>query len=143
MAVIRPYRIGYAQNCNFVEYDTPALNEAVIYGYGVNRFADTQRNLGSDSTTDTLFFNSKPLLNFEEWLLQLDMASKDETQGQKAQNRIRQIKKILCDSDILPGVKDYSLYVDEQLHTSILFETECHFAKRDLPTNLNCLWRKK
>lgn len=124
VAVIRPYRIGYAQNCNFVEYDTPALNEAVIYGYGVNRFADTQRNLGSDSTTDTLFFNSKPLLNFEEWLLQLDMASKDETQGQKAQNRIRQIKKILCDSDILPGVKDYSLYVDEQLHTSILFETE-------------------
>ncbi len=133
-------RIGYGKKYNFVEYDEPALDNVIIYGYGVNRFADTQRNLGSASTCDTLFYNDKPLLNFEEWLLQLDIASKDKTQGSKAHRRIKQIKKILKDSDLLPGVTDYRVFVDDQLHSSILFTTEYgELTYRDLGYGYQCM----
>ncbi len=132
--------IGYSHNANFVIDDEPALDNVKIYGYGVNRFADTQRNLGSESTCDTLFYNDKPLLNFEEWLLQLDIASKDHTQGAKAHRRIKQIKKILKDSELLPGVTDYRVYVDDQLHSSILFTTEYgELTYRDLGYGYQCM----
>lgn len=133
-------KIGYNRNLNFVEYDVSALDNVVIYGYGVNRFADTQRNLGSETTCDTLFYHDKPLLNFEEWLLQLDIASKDKTQGAKAHRRIKQIKKILKDSNLLPGVADYRVYVDDQLHSSILFHTEYgELTYRDLGYGYQCM----
>ena len=133
-------QLGYNNRLNFVEYDEPALDAVVIYGYGVNRFADTQRNLGSDTTCDTLFYNDKPLLNFEEWLLQLDIASRDKNQKSKAQKRIRQIKKILKNSDLLPGVKDYRVNVDDQLHSTILFATEYgELTYHDLGYGYQCM----
>ena len=132
--------IGYSHNANFVVDDELALENAVIYGYGVNRFADTQRNLGTESTCDTLFYNDKPLLNFEEWLLQLNIASKDKTQGAKADKRIQLIKKILRDSNLLPGVRDYRIYVDDQLHSSVLFKTEYgELSYRDLGYGYQCM----
>ena len=133
-------RIGYNSRLNFVEYDEPSFDNVIIYGYGVNRFADTQRNLGSEYTCDTLFYNNRPLLNFEEWLLQLDIASKDKAQGAKAHRRIRQIKKILKNSELLPGVIDYRVYVDDNLHSSIRFSTEYgELTYKDLGYGYQCM----
>lgn len=132
--------MGYTPSSDIVTFDANELDQLVIYGYGVNRFADSKRNLNSETTCDTLFSNHAPLINFEEWLLQLHTASKDATHQCKAQRRINLIKKLLKESKILPEVMDYRVYVDDQLHSSILFQTkDGEFNYQELGYGYQCM----
>lgn len=118
------YRLGYGSTVNFVEYDASLLSEVKIYAYGVNRFADNKRNLNSTNLAESLFRNDCPLINLEEWLMQLEIASNDTLQGKRALNRIRQIKNILSKSNLFPDVTDYRLVTDDNLNSSIQFVTK-------------------
>lgn len=121
------YHIGYRKSINIVEHNTPDLSDVLIYAYGVNRFADTQRNLESSSLADTLFDNNHPLINLEEWLLQLHMAassSEDANQRKKASKRINLIKSIIREAKIFPGLETFRVDFDENLNANIIFVTE-------------------
>jgi predicted ATP-binding protein involved in virulence len=116
--------VGYTSAQNNVTYDRPELDDLVVFGYGVNRFADTQRNLKSGGNVDTLFYNNKPLINLEEWLLQLFFATKsDPKQKEKAHKRLNLLKDIFNHSRLFPDIKGFKAVTDDDLNTHILFET--------------------
>lgn len=116
-----PY-IGYTESTNQVASNATEFDDFVLFGYGVNRFADTARNLKTDKPVDTLFFNDKPLINLEEWLMQLELAKKSDKKS-IAQKRINLIKDILRKSDLFPDIDDYVIEQDENLNTQVLFKT--------------------
>ena len=118
-----PAHIGYTATTNIVEWDVPELDDINIYAYGVNRYSDTRRNLKSDRFVDTLFFNDRPLINLEEWLLQLETAQIDKTQKNRAKKRIEKIKAVLRKSELFPEVSDYEVVFDQDMNSSIKFKT--------------------
>lgn len=118
-----PAHIGYTGTSNVVEWDISELDDINLYAYGVNRFSDTKRNLKSDDVVETLFSNGRPLINFEEWLLQLEIAKKDKTQQNRALKRIKKIKDILNGNDLFPEISDYSVSFDDDMNSSVKFKT--------------------
>lgn len=118
-----PVTIGYGKSQNNVTFGHPELDDIAVFGYGVNRFADTQRNLKSGGTVDTLFDNNTPLINLEEWLLQLEFAISDKSQSKKAHKRLNMLRKVFKNSDLFPDIEDFVVHRDEDLNTSILFRT--------------------
>lgn len=118
-----PIHIGYTGTTNSVEWDIAELDDINMYAYGVNRFSDTKRNLKSDNVVETLFSNGRPLINFEEWLLQLEIAKQDKTQRSRAQKRIEKIKEILKSNDLFPDISDYSVSFDDDMNSSVKFKT--------------------
>ena len=118
-----PAHIGYTGTSNVVEWDIAELDDINMYAYGVNRFSDTKRNLKSDDVVETLFSNGRPLINFEEWLLQLEIAKQDKTQRSRAQKRIEKIKEILKSNDLFPEISDYSVSFDDDMNSSVKFKT--------------------
>lgn len=118
-----PAHIGYTGTSNVVEWDIAELDDINMYAYGVNRFSDTKRNLKSDDVVETLFSNGRPLINFEEWLLQLEIAKQDKTQRSRAQKRIDKIKEILKSNDLFPEISDYSVSFDDDMNSSVKFKT--------------------
>lgn len=118
-----PAHIGYTATTNIVEWDVPELDDVNICAYGVNRYSDTRRNLKSDKYVDTLFFNDRPLINLEEWLLQLETAQIDKSQKNRAKKRIEKIKAVLRKSELFPEVSDYEVVFDNDMNSSIKFKT--------------------
>lgn len=115
--------LAYSGSTNSVEWDVPELEELNLFAYGVNRFSDTKRNLKSENVVETLFFNGRPLINFEEWLLQLEIAKKDKSQKNRANSRINKIKDILKRSRLFPEISDYVVSFDDDLNSSVRFRT--------------------
>lgn len=115
--------IGYTQRQNNVAYNIPELDDLAVFGYGVNRFADTQRNLKSGGTVDTLFNYNQPLINLEEWLLQLEFATSDPKQKSKAHKRLNILRKVFKNSRLFPDIEDFTVDRDNDLNTRILFKT--------------------
>ena len=72
------------------------------------------------SSSDNLFTNSK-LINFEDWLFQLDYAAKN---NQEKAGQRRDILKAVLTSKIFPEITDLSFTSDENLNNYIEFETE-------------------
>jgi len=108
---------------------TPALSSAInkilnltISGYGVIREIEKKgirTEVNNDSNSENLFNNIK-LLNFEDWLFQLDYAAKNSQE--KAAQRRDILKKTLT-GDIFPEINDIRFVSDEKLNNYIEFET--------------------
>ena len=117
-----PAHIGYTATSNIVEWDVPELDDVNIFGYGVNRYSDTRRNLKSDRFVDTLFSNDSPLINLEEWLLQLETAQIDKTQKNRAKKRIEKIKSVFRKTALFPDLSDYEVVFDDDMNSSVKFK---------------------
>lgn len=76
-----------------------------ILGYGVSRYPAQSSGLstGSSEPCESLFSTNSRLMNFEEWLLQLDYASKSQD---AAKERLYKIKEVLC-GGIFPDIKEF------------------------------------
>lgn len=118
-----PAHIGYTATSNIVEWDVPELDDVNICAYGVNRYSDMRRNLKSDKFADTLFYNDRPLINLEEWLLQLETAQIDKSQKNRAKKRIEKIKTVFRKFELFPEVSDYEVVFDNDMNSSIKFKT--------------------
>jgi predicted ATP-binding protein involved in virulence len=94
-----------------------------IYGYGVVRNVE-KRGISSERkdslNADNLFNNSK-LLNFEDWLFQLDYAAKNKQE--KAKQR-RDLLTTVLTSEIFPEINDIRFISDENLNNYIEFQTK-------------------
>lgn len=92
-----------------------------IYGYGVTRY--TSKGSLSESMCDdcaSLFHPDEKLTNLEEWLMQLDYASKNDKPI--AKQRLEKIKELLR-SDIFPEIEDFKFESTDELHNQVLFKT--------------------
>jgi len=137
----QPVSIGYTDKNNTIVYDVPELGDVVIYAYGVNRFSDDKNNLRSENNVETLFYNNRPLINVNQWLIQLELASKDGNTKSKAIEKKKILKKILRNSNLFPDIKDYKVKVDEKLNAEVLFETSYgQFHLSDLAYGYQCMF---
>ena len=108
-----------------------SIINAVVYGYG------TSRRMGNASLTDnqnqdntaTLFEDNLTLINAEEFILQIDYASKNNIKSAKL--RLEKIKQILTNG-LLPDVKGFrctSIEENNQIKNFVKFKTDYGFVK--------------
>lgn len=98
------------------------LENFLIIGYGVSRYPSSSSLSSNNGTScETLFSNDVRLVNLEEWLMQLDYASKNAQQT--ADNRLNKIKELIC-GNLFPEIKDFKFESSDQLHNYVLFQTE-------------------
>lgn len=92
-----------------------------IYGYGVVRNIEQKGISDADKVlnADNLLNNSK-LINFEEWLFQLDYAAKNKQE--KAGERLELLKKVLA-SEIFPEINDIRFISDKDFKNYISYQT--------------------
>jgi predicted ATP-binding protein involved in virulence len=93
-----------------------------FYAYGVIRKIDTTGISESKATanTDNLLSNST-LINFEDWLFQLDYAAKNGQEKAAAQREL--LKKVLV-GEIFPEINDIRFVSDEKLNNYIQYQTK-------------------
>ena len=91
-----------------------------IYGYGVSRYpARTALSEREGNPTETLFDSNARLLDFQEWLLQLDYSQKSGSV--KSQKRLEKMHDLVS-SDLFPGVTDFSFKNDgDNEHVVVVF----------------------
>ena len=99
------------------------FNDLSIYGYGVIR--DIEKKGISTVKNFTLnaenLFNNSKLLNFEDWLFQLDYAAKNKQE--KAAQR-RDLLTTVLTSEIFPELNDIRFISDKNLNNYIEFQTK-------------------
>jgi len=96
--------------------------DLTIYGYGVSRQIEKRGISKQNEETlnaENLFFNNN-LINFEDWLFQLDYAAKNNQK--KAAVRIDLLKSVLI-GDIFPEIKNLRFISDKDLNNYIEFKT--------------------
>lgn len=91
-----------------------------IYGYGVSRYpARTALSEREARPGETLFESSARLLDFQEWLLQLDYSQKSGSE--KSRKRLEKMHDLVS-SDLFPGVTDFSFKNDgDNEHVVVVF----------------------
>lgn len=93
-----------------------------IYSYGVTRYpSNTSLSDSQVGSADTLFYTDKRLVNIEEWLMQLDYASKNNKPD--AADRLAKIKGLVCGT-LFPEICDFKFESSDALHNYVLFQTE-------------------
>ena len=98
-----------------------------IYGYGVIREIE-KKGISSERrnelNADNLF-NNTSLINFEDWLFQLDYgANNPHSESKEKFSRNRELLKSVLTGDIFPEIKDLRFISDKQLNNYIEFQTE-------------------
>lgn len=106
-------------------HDEPFLKNLQCYGYGATRILG-ETAIASDPSpnSESLFAEHIPLINAEEWLLQLDYSARFSSDGNSiARQRFEKVKTLLL--EILPEVKDLRVEApkDKIGRPYIVFET--------------------
>lgn len=106
-----------------------ACKDLLIYGYGVVRNIENKginSKIDKSSNASNLFDNTN-LLNFEDWLFQLDYAAKNDSapieNRQKAIERRNLLISILK-GDLFPEIEDIRFISDANLNNYIEFRTK-------------------
>ena len=91
-----------------------------IYGYGVSRYpARVILSEREAKPGETLFRASARLLDFQEWLLQLDYSQKSGSE--KSRKRLQKMHDLVS-SDLFPGVTDFNFKKDgNNEHVVVVF----------------------
>lgn len=97
--------------------------EIRLFGYGVSRYpARTALNEVPSLSTETLFSSYVRLLDFQDWLLQLDYSAKHDSEI--ARRRLQHMRE-LVKSKLFPGVIDFCFEkTGENDHVVVKFTTE-------------------
>ncbi len=111
------YQRGIARVCQ-----NKNIKNLLIYGYGVIREIEkkgiSENNKNQPNASN--LFNNIYLVNFEDWLFQLDYAAKNSQE--KAEQRRDILIKVLT-SEIFPEINDIRFISDEELNNYIEFKT--------------------
>jgi predicted ATP-binding protein involved in virulence len=94
--------------------------------YGVTRRKSQKRRKYYDTNllNSANLFDNYDLLNFEDWLLELDYAAKNGNgTSERAANRRNLLKEIII-SEVLPEINDIRFTTDEHLDSYIEYQTK-------------------
>ena len=102
--------------------ETPSDKTFLLFGYGVSRYpSSTSLTENKTKPCATLFSSDSRLINLEEWLMQLDYASKNDKT--LAENRLNKIKELIC-GNLFPEIYDFNFESSDELHNYVLFKTK-------------------
>jgi predicted ATP-binding protein involved in virulence len=115
---------GFISISNWFEYDFKLVENLKIYGYGVTRsigkngLSEEKEKLNAEN----LFFPESKLTDFEEWILELRLAtfSEEEKVAASAKRRLELIKKLIL-SEVFPEISDFKFKTNEKLKSSVVF----------------------
>lgn len=109
--------------CNaFSVCANPDMEKFRIYAYGVSRYpSKTSLSESGGGDCASLFSSEQRLVNIEEWLMQLDYASKSE--NLVAVKRLYRVHELLC-SRLFPEIQDFKFESSDELHNYVLFQTK-------------------
>ncbi|RRB04622.1 AAA family ATPase [Larkinella rosea] len=96
--------------------------DLIIYGYGINRKISEVSILETKSRHPTAnLFRGVELLNFEEWYLQTDYATRIGVplNQQRAEIQLKRIKTLLLYSNIFPDIKNIRVNSTENLQSFV------------------------
>jgi predicted ATP-binding protein involved in virulence len=113
---------GFVPNSMWHNGELDILSNLVIYGYGVTRRTGTKGLVENvnNSNSQTLFYPEQSLINIEDWLLQLDYASKNNQST--AIDHLNKLKDLIK-SEIFPEILDFKFDSSKDLKNSVLFKT--------------------
>jgi ABC-type multidrug transport system ATPase subunit len=108
------------------------IGSTIIYGYGTSRKmgATSLSETESQDNTETLFNDSVILTNAEEWLIQLDYASKNGIES--ARFRLEKIRHIITKGLLPDDVKNFrciSKEINGRINNFVEFETVYGWVK--------------
>ncbi|OAV73641.1 recombination protein F [Bacteroidales bacterium Barb6] len=132
---ISDYDFGYKSSETGIILNSPSpaptnpdLEYLSIYGYGVVRekeqkgISDTDKVLNADNLLD----NSK-LINFEEWLFQLDYTAKNETTSEENRKKARERRDLLIEvltSEVFPEICGIRFNSNGELRNFLTYQVE-------------------
>lgn len=113
---------GFMPNSMWSGGDYNILENIQIYGYGVTRRATTTGLTEKEDSLNaqTIFYPEKSLLNIQDWLLQLDYASKNNQKT--AIKNLNKIKELIR-GGLFPEITDFKFDSTDDLKNIILFKT--------------------
>lgn len=119
---------GYSPNIMWASSENSKLKDVKIYGYGVTRRSGDKGLSDNDTSLNasSLYEINKPLINIEDWLMQLDYSSKNK--NKIALNHLKKIKKIIK-SDIFPEISDFRLSTSNDMKNFMEFQTNAGWFK--------------
>ncbi len=106
----------------------------LISAYGVIRELEEKgikSEISRANNVDNLFNNTK-LINFEDWLFQLDYAANNQNasdENRKKASQRRDLLKSLLTSEIFPEIENIRFVSDENLNNYIEYQTEFGWHK--------------
>lgn len=136
-----PTTIGYTSTTNTVD-TTGELKDLKIYAYGVNRMTGKQGiNSQLPDNAATLFQEDVKLLNFEDWLLQLELASANNNPKRVgAKNILKRLENLFRSSALFPEIESFRLNTDSKFNNRILFKNkDGEFCFEDLGYGYQCM----
>lgn len=113
--------VGY-DNAHTFGTDDRRMRSLNLFSYGVNR-CRTDKKMSyreSRNDNDTLYGDCSSLINLEDWILQLEFASKNNAAG--ASERLSLLKKLFQDS-LIPDLIGFRCVTDERFNNSVDFIT--------------------
>ena len=107
----------------------PHIRQVFLQGYSTQRKI-SESSLSEQENTETLqsfFSNNFELINVEEWLLQINYASKNDDSSKADRQRAKDIEKKVKEvitGDILPDIKDFRFRSTSDFKNYIEFQTD-------------------
>ena len=124
LAISEPIPIwGFRPSMMWQGHEASIMENFKIYGYGVTRRVSNNgiSEKKEESNAASLFNSEHKLINIDEWLFQLDYASKN---GQPAAGDRLQLLKEIIKSEILPEILDFRFITSEKLKNYIEYQTK-------------------
>lgn len=133
-----PAQLAYTAMSNEVD-PTEELENLQIYAYGVTRMADKSGlNTIQKDSAESLFADNVSLLNFEDWLLQLELAKGQNKPG--AGRRLKLLEDIFKRSSLFPDLEGFKLVTDNDFNNHIEFQcTDGTYRFQDLGYGYQCM----
>lgn len=105
------------------------LKKVFLQGYSTQR-KTSESSLSNQESTETVqsfFSNNFELINVEEWLLQINYASKNDDSSKSDRERAKSIEKRVREvitSEILPDIQDFRFRSTQDFKNYIEFKTD-------------------
>lgn len=113
------YAPGLVSSCSKKDSD---LTNFDIYAYGVSRYPSSKAlSENQADSCESLFSTEVRLINFEDWLMQLDYAAKSDQP--LATKRLDKIRELIC-GNLFPDILDFRFSSDLDLKNKVLFKTK-------------------
>lgn len=113
----------------FFDIGYPHMKHIFLQGYSTQR-KTSESSLSEQENTETVqsfFSNNFELINVEEWLLQVNYASKNDDSPKSDRERAKRIEKRVREvitSEILPDIQDFRFRSTQDFKNYIEFQTD-------------------
>lgn len=127
--LVSNWGIGLTEGELYANSGHPHIKKIFLQGYSTQR-KTSESSLSEQENTETVqsfFSNNFELINVEEWLLQINYASKNDDSSKSDRERAKSIERRVREvitSEILPDIQDFRFRSTQDFKNYIEFQTD-------------------